>query len=389
VLVRESRRIPFARVNDLPRLLLAAQPLDGGVARHVVTLVDALPPGRFAVHVACPRRSLVWSSLAGRDDVTLHAIHAGRPISPGDAATLATLTRLVASADVVHGHSSKAGFLVRLAAAMRGRRRTCLFTPHAWSFWAASGAERAFYLRLERVAAHWCRTIVALSQAERAAGLEAGVGRPEQYRVIPNGIDLVPFDAPPAPVPNRVVMVGRLAPQKRPDVAVRALAAARRTVPDAELHIVGDGPLAASVESLAAELGLDGAVRLLGPRDDVPELLRSAACLLLSSDYEGCPLTVIEAMAAGAPVVATSSAGLGELVEDGRTGLLAPPGNPEALGAALTELLRDRERASRLGMAGREVARERLSAARMAAETVELYDEVLRTGRATSFEGVA
>src|SRR4051794_35213676 len=100
---------------DSPRrLLLAAQPLDGGVARHVVSLVDGLPPGRFEVDVACPRTSLAWASLAGRPGVTLPSIRPHRRPSPGDAGSWLTLLRLVSRADVVHVHSSKAGFLGRL-----------------------------------------------------------------------------------------------------------------------------------------------------------------------------------------------------------------------------------------------------------------------------------
>ena len=95
---------------------------------------------------------------------------------------------------------------------------------------------------------------------------------------------------------------------------------AREQVPEATLHVVGDGPLRGEAERLAAELGLEGAVRFLGSRDDVPELLAAAECALLASDYEGCPLAVVEAMAAALPVVATEAGGTGELVRPGAAG---------------------------------------------------------------------
>jgi glycosyltransferase involved in cell wall biosynthesis len=359
------------------RLLLAAQPYDGGVARHLVSLVRALPAERFAVDVACPRGSLTWTLLEG-SGVALHPIESHREPRPGDARSWATLVRLAGRADVIHVHSAKAGFLGRLAAATRGRRRDCVFTPHGWSWWAAEGVEARLYLNLERLAAHWCRTIVALSADERDAGLAARVGDPGQYRVIPNGVPLERFALPRRPVRGRILMVGRLAPPKRPDLAIRALASVREQVPDAELHIVGDGPLRTEAEALAAGLGIAGAVRFLGTRDDVPELLAEAECALLASDYEGSPLAVVEAMAASVAVVATKVGGVGELVRPGATGAIAPKGDAEALARALLEVLGDPEQAAALGAEGRRFAQEELSLDRMVGSLVGLYEETAR-----------
>ena len=144
-------------------------------------------------------------------------------------------------------------------------------------------------------------------------------------------------------------------------------------VEDAELLLVGDGPLRPEVERLVAELGLGERVRLVGNRSDVPVLLAEAACVVLASDYEGCPLTVLEAMAAGVPVVATRVGGVPELIDDGRTGLLVEPGDESALAAAIGRALADRDG---LGVAAREEARRRFSRERMAAEIAQLYEEV-------------
>jgi len=372
--VRGDRTIPFDDVNST-RILLAAQPMDGGVARHVVSLVEALPQDRFAVDVACPRGSLTWASLEGAPGVELHAIGAHRRPAPGDARSWLALLRLAGAADVVHVHSSKAGFLGRLASFARGKRRACVFTPHGWSFWAADGAEGRLYAGLERVAAGWCAAIVALSQDERAAGLEQGVGQPEQYHVIPNGVDLARFALPREPVRGRILMVGRLAPPKRPDLALRALARARDRVPEAELWIVGDGPLGAGTERLAGELGVGEAVRFLGHRDDVPELLASAECALLASDYEGCPLAVVEAMAAGVAVAATDAGGTGELVRPGETGALSEKDDAEGLARALEQVLAN---PVELGAAGRKIAQAELSLDTMVGHLVALYEDVLR-----------
>jgi glycosyltransferase involved in cell wall biosynthesis len=356
------------------RLLLAAQPHDGGVARHLVALVGALPDGQFEVDVACPRGSLAWTALEGTG-VELHPIESHREPRPGDARSWATLVRLAGRADVIHVHSAKAGFLGRLAAAMRGRRRACVFTPHGWSWWAADGAEARLYLSLERLAARWCRTIVALSGAEREAGLDVRVGNREQYRVIPNGVPLERFALVRRPVRGRILMVGRLAVPKRPDLAIRALAAVRERVPEAELHVVGDGPLRTEAEALAAELGLGGSVRFLGTREDVPILLAEAECALLASDYEGCPLAVVEAMAASVAVAATEVGGVGELVRPGVTGAVGPQGDPKGLARAVLDVLQDPERPAAMGKVGRQVAEADLSLELMMGRLVALYEE--------------
>jgi glycosyltransferase involved in cell wall biosynthesis len=360
------------------RLLIASQPLDAGVPRHVLDVVSRLDPARYEVDVVCPRRSALWRGLENRRGVRLHPLSPHRKPSPADLLSLVRLVRLARAADLIHAHSAKAGFLGRLAAAVAGKRGVCVFTPHAWSFWAGRAVSGPLYRALERRAAHWCRVIVALSSSEREAGLASGVGRPDQYRVVVNGIDLERFARPPEPVAGRIVALGRLAAQKRPDVAVRAMKDLRTQHPHARLHLAGDGPARGEVEDLVQRLGLGEVVRLEGMREDVPALLSQATCLLLTSDYESCPYTVIEAMAAGVPVVATRVGGVPELVEDGVSGLLVDPGSPEQVAAAIGRLLANPDFARELGDSGRRVAGERFSVERMVRETVALYDELER-----------
>jgi glycosyltransferase involved in cell wall biosynthesis len=311
----------------------------------VVDLANGLDPERWTIDLACPPASEPWLELAERTGVTLHALAPGKEPRPSDALDFKRLLGLVSRADVVHAHASKAGFTTRLAAALRGKRSATVFTPHAWSFWARDRRSRA-WLALERRAAHWCRAIVGVSDAERRAGLEARVGTEAQYRVIHNGIDADAFDRPRRVVPGRIVVIGRLAPQKRPDLAVRALARIRERFPEAQLD-------------LAAH---------------VAELLSEAACFLLTSDYEGLPYTVLEAMAAGVPVAATRVGGVPEQVVDGETGFLFEPGDPAAAAAAVERILADPEGAAGLGDAGRERAQREFGLERMVSETVALYD---------------
>ena len=368
-----NRRIAPSSSSGRRRLLLSLYPPDGGVTRHVIDLVSGLDHERWAVDLACPPGSEPWLELGDRTGVALHALAPGKEPKLSDALDFKRLLDLVAGADVVHAHASKAGFTTRLAAALRGKRAATVFTPHAWSFWARDRRSRA-WLALERRAAHWCRAIVGVSDAECRAGLEARVGQEDQYRVIHNGIDADAFDRPRRVVPGRIVVVGRLASQKRPDLAVRALARVRERFPDATLDLAAHGPLEAETTALVRELGLDDHVRLLTGGADVAELLSEAACFLLTSDYEGLPYTVLEAMAAGVPVVATRVGGVPEQVVDGETGFLFEPGDPSGAAAAVERILADPEGAARLGEAGRERARREFGQERMVSETVALYD---------------
>jgi glycosyltransferase involved in cell wall biosynthesis len=363
-------------MSRLLRILIASQPPDAGVPRHVLDTVLSLDPSEFTFDVACPRGSQLWVELGGREGIRLHPIAPHRRPAPADGATLVRLSHLVSQADIVHAHSSKAGFLARLAAAARRRTSACVFTPHGWSFWAASGPERQLYLALERAAAHWCSRIVAVSEYERAAGLRAGVGRAAQYLVVPNGVELERFARPPAPVAGRVLMVGRLAAPKRPDLALRAFALVVARGLGGELWLAGDGPHRGELERLAAELGIYSCVRFLGVRHDIPALLEQAACVVLASDYEACPVSVLEASAAAVPVIATRVAGVPEVVRDGVTGLLAEPGSVESLAACLETLLADGERARRLGAEGRRLAQQRFSHRRMVGRIEGLYREL-------------
>jgi len=368
-----NRRIAPSSSSGPRRLLLSLYPPDGGVTRHVIDLVEGLDPERWAVDLACPPGSEPWLELSERPGVTMHPLRPGKEPGPSDAVDFRRLLGLVGRADVVHAHASKAGFMTRLAATLRGRRSVTVFTPHAWSFWARERRSRA-WLALERRAAHWCRAIVGVSDAERRAGLEARVGTASQYRVIHNGIDADAYDRPRRVVPGRIVVVGRLAPQKRPDVAVQALARVRERFPEAELDLAAHGPLEAETARLVGELGLGGHVRLLTQAGDVAGLLSEAACFLLTSDYEGLPYTVLEAMAAGVPVVATRVGGVPEQIVDGETGFLFEPGDPAAAAAAVERILADPEGAVRLGEAGRERVRREFGLERMVGETVALYD---------------
>lgn len=356
------------------RLLIVSQPPIAGVPRHVLDLLAQLPD-HWDVDVACPRGTDLWQGLESDPSVRLHPIAPDRAPSLADVRTFVSLLAMVRRADLVHAHSSKAGFLVRLAAICVGRSGRCIFTPHGWSFWAFSGGTSHFYASLERIAARWCARIIAVSNYERDAGLAQGIGRPGQYVVVANGIETARFAADPVPVPGRIVMVARLDAPKLPVLAIEAIALVRQRHPGATLELVGDGPLRAESQARANALGLGDGVRFLGQRGDVPTLLAGASVALHASRYEGSPLTVMEAMAAGVPIVATAAGGMDELVREGETGFVTPF-DAQAIADRIVELLDDPAKAAAMGDVGRQRARLLYDRRNMAAATYAEYEKL-------------
>jgi glycosyltransferase involved in cell wall biosynthesis len=225
--------------------------------------------------------------------------------------------------------------------------------------------------------------VIAVSQAVRQHARRLGVpaGRIE---VIPNGVDLDAF-RPAREVVRaerpRVAFVGRLLFNKGPQYLVAAAPLVLARHPATEFVIVGDGPLRPQLEQTVARQGLAGAFRFLGMRPDVPALLGDPTLSLFvrPSLSEGLPLTVLEAMACGLPVVATPVGGTAEVVRDGETGYLVPPRAVEPLAAAICRLLDDPAHARALGANGRALVEREYSWERIAERTVAVYERVLQS----------
>jgi glycosyltransferase involved in cell wall biosynthesis len=167
--------------------------------------------------------------------------------------------------------------------------------------------------------------------------------------------------------------VGRFSPQKNHRLLIEAFSDVLKEIPDAVLLLVGDGELRPEIVKLTHRLGLEKSVQFLGARKDVPELLAACDLLVLSSDWEGVPLAVLEAMAAGKPVVSTAVGGVPELVVQGETGLLVPPGNTRALTDAITWVYKNPSGASEMGEKGREIAKAKFDVKTMTSQYENLY----------------
>jgi L-malate glycosyltransferase len=290
--------------------------------------------------------------------------------------------------DLLHAHQYTPFFYGSAARQFR-RRPTVLFTEH--------GRHHPDYPRRKRMLANR----LLLSRRDRVVGVGRSVRqalidnegiRPERIEVIYNGIDLspVPQGGDHRTAVRREIQVGdrdlvviqvaRLDYLKDHLTAIRALECVVRQRADVRLILVGEGPEEGAIRELVAACRLGDHVRFLGLRGDVARLLAAADLFLLSSISEGIPLTLIEAMAAGLPIVATRVGGVPEVVEDGRTGLLTPGGNPQALAESILRLADQPLLRGEMGRLGRARAESLFSEGRMHAAYHQLYQTMLRQG---------
>lgn len=297
------------------------------------------------------------------------------------------LSRLMrrAGVDLLHAHQY-AAFFYGVTARQLYRRPPVLFTEHGRTFPDYRRPRRVLANRL--LLARRDR-VVAVGEAVRQALIDHEGIPPPRVGVIYNGV-AVPSATPTAEDraaarralgagPNDFVLlqVARFDPLKDHATAVRAAEVAARSRPDVRLVLVGEGPDLPRIQDLVRQRRLGAVVRFLGLRGDVPRLWAGADAALLSSASEGIPLTLLEAMAARLPVVATKVGGVSEVVEDGRTGLLAPAGDDEALARQVLRLAEDAPLRRELGEAGRRRAEEHFDEERMLGDYRRLYHEML------------
>lgn len=278
--------------------------------------------------------------------------------------------------DIVTVHSSKAGILGRLAA--RGLRIPAILTAHGWSFTPGiSAIPAAAYRNIERLAGPLASRIITVSEFDRKLAIEAGIADPGRIVTVYNGIpDVSPsLRADAGAAPPRLVMVARFGPQKDHRTLLHALSGLQDL--PWTLDLVGDGPLTAEMQSLAASHGLGDRVRFLGQRLDVPDILAKAQISVLATNWEGFPLSILEAMRASLPVVATAVAGVPESVSDGETGYLVPRGDVTSLRDRIQRLLRDPELRRRQGKAGRLEFERRFTLETFVDRTVAVYEAAL------------
>ena len=362
----------------------------GGPALQVTGLMEGLDPERF------DHRLL--TGYVGPDEgdfLALRAPHVraqyvdglGRsPDATGDVKSFGTLVAEMRRfrPDIVHTHTAKAGALGRVAARLT-RTPYVVHTFHGHLLHGYfSPRVTAGLVRVERTLARMSTRLVAVGEAVRDDLLDAGIGRPDQYEVVPPGIPLAPLPdreaarrelGLPTGVPV-VSIVARLVPIKRVDRFVAAATRVHAEHPDVVFVVCGEGSLMAELRTAAAPLG--DRFRFLGWRPDVETVYAASDVVALTSDNEGMPVSLIEAALAGVPSVSTRVGSAAEVVLDGRTGLVTGP-EPTEVADAIGRLLSDPGLRARMGRAAQQHARATFSQQRLVADTERLYDELIST----------
>jgi len=283
------------------------------------------------------------------------------------------------SIDIVHAHGYKADVFVYMA--MGKTAIPCVATCHNWidEDWKAS-----LYGYLDRRALSKYSCVAAVTGTIKRRLERAGV-HPDRIEVIQNGIDLQPFRCQAGRAPIGAIseinvtvgFIGRLSREKGPDIFVRAARDVLQRRKAADFLIVGNGPEMPGLKQQTKELGIEGRVRFLGYVRDMPLAYRGLDIVVSSSRLEGLPMVVLEAMASGLPVIASSVGDVPKLIDDGRTGLLIPPENAEMLARAILRLIDDPQMRRQLGDSALRFVTERFSNDRMSKEYLRFYERVM------------
>jgi glycosyltransferase involved in cell wall biosynthesis len=385
VRVSAATKLAGSEVNDvrIAYVVTRADPI-GGVQIHLRDLTAALQAQGHSTTVITGGTGPFVDALRAQGIPTVVLRHLTVPIDPvRDLRALGEIRAVLKQLrpDLLAAHSSKAGILGRLAA--RSLRIPVVLTAHGWNFTPGIPVlQAAVYRQIERFVGLLTNKIITVSEFDRRLALEAGIVGEDRLVTVHNGIpDISPsLRADPARTPPTLVMVARLGAQKDHPTLLRALGGLQEH--PWELDLIGDGPLMKQTESLVSTLGLDGRVRFLGQRMDVDQLLARAQVCLLVSNWEGFPISILEAMRAGLPVVASSVGGIDEAVRDEENGYLIPRGAVELLRDRIGKLLTAPDLRLRMGTNGRTRYEQRFTLSNAVVKTLAVYQDILAREKA-------
>ena len=351
----------------------------GGAQSHVRELSLELRRLGHQVTVITGAPGIFTDQLCQAEIPWLQVKSLVRPLRPHrDLAAFVQLSSILRQLkpDLVCAHTAKAGSLGRAVA--RLHNIPSVFTPHGWSMFDRNSLQwNPLFCWAERVAGRLGTRVINVCEFERHFAHQCRVCPANALEVVHNGIAETPMTRvrPIDTQPPLLVMVARFAPQKDHATLLHALSGL--LCMEWSLLLVGTGELEPQIIAQIAALGLGGRVRTLGAETNVAHLLMEAQIYVLSTHFEALPISILEAMRAGLPVVATDVGGISESVRNGETGLLTRRGDVDSLRGALARLIADPARRLALGTAGHQLWRAQFTASRMAARTVEVYNRAL------------
>ncbi len=365
----------------------------GGAQVHVRDLTNALAEHGHESAVFAGAEGILAEQLRSAGVPFFSLRHLKRSITPlGDIRAVLELRRKLSEyrPDLISTHCSKAGLLGRLAGRWLGV--PTLFTAHGWRFPLYSGSVRRWITRAaERTIGPLSTGIVTVCESDRDLAIRERIAPADVITTIHNAMPDIGEDLRADPGRNpesvRLVMVARFVPQKDHLSLVRALA----NVTDLgwQLDLIGSGQLETRVRQEAERMGLGQRIAFLGFQRDVPRLLARSNVFVLSSRWEGLPRSILEAMRAGLPVIASDVGGVREAVVEGETGFLIPRGDAATLQERLRDLVSSPRLRDEMGKAGRRLYEERFAFPVLLESTLALYEKILRDGQRGNSDRVA
>jgi len=364
-------------------LLIYYEPQASGQTTHVLSLARGLDRQRYAVTVAVPERLERSIAAFRQSGVEVTPLPLNKALWPHQA--VVGLVRLVRASrfDLVHVHSQEAGLVARPLAWL-ARAPAIVYTPQTVDIRRVR--RRWLYALVEHLLARVTDAIVSVNTQDKQRLIGWGIPA-HKIVTVANGVDLARFSSPPDASHLRqalglagnvpvVMQLGRLCHQKHPEAFVEGAALVAAECPAARFALVGDGPLRERVAAYLRELGLEGRVHVMGGPHEAFRLLVAADVVTLTSRWEGAPYAVLEAMAWSRPVVVTAVNGCSEIVVDGLTGYVVPSGDTARWARAVTDLIRNRDKARAMGAQGRQRVEKEFRQEQMIARLEALYDQV-------------
>jgi glycosyltransferase involved in cell wall biosynthesis len=371
----------------------------GGPALHCIILNSELDPQKYVSMLVTGKESpyegnmYEFAQLKSVEPIVIDAL--SREIFfKEDFRALIRLIRLInlEKPEIVHTHTAKAGTLGRLAAKLTGVP-IIIHTFHGHVFHSYFGFFRTrFFLWLERLLAKFTDVVITVSEQQRAEIIRYKIAEPERIIAIPLGLDLKPF-VDSAADPNElrrelkidehsklVGIVARLVPIKNHLCFLKAARLVLDRYDNVRFMIIGDGELRSSLEQKARDLGIEDRVIFMGFQQNLEKIYAGLDIVTLSSYNEGLPVALIEAMAAGKPVISTEVGGVVDLILDGDNGLLVPTNDSKALAEATLYLLEHPKRRKTMGEAGRKKVFPYFDKKRLVEDIDNLYDNLLTGG---------
>lgn len=367
------------------RILHVAQAA-GGVDRYIRMLLKYLDKEKFENILVC---SLDFHEEDYRGLVdSFEQVEMNRAIGCGDLKAIKEVRVQIKkySPDIVYAHSSKAGAIARVADI--GLKNHCVYNPHGWAFnMRCSAKKKAMYTAIEKIAAPFCDKIICISDAEKHSALDKKICREDKLQVIFNGVDIEAYENGMHGIVKRkdlnipedafvVGMVGRMSPQKAPDVFVQMAKLVKDEVPDAHFIIVGNGEQEDEIRKYAEDNGFLDSLHITGWVENPMSYVElfDVACLL--SRWEGFGLVLPEYMMVGKPIVASNVDAIPNIIRDGENGILIEKDDFEAAYKAVMKLRNDCNYKRRLVCRGKADVKEKYDCRRVSAEHSKFFNDL-------------